>query len=139
VFVAKNGTQLDEIMLMYNSGTTARFSLFPRSSHRLKTIISAFILAVLSAAHGINWSAVDLWCVFKKLVFIITQHITLWLHSLELRGFPLSYFTCSGYVCTMAFDTTLLVVFFKYATLSHTVFCRQLLTFSVQCMYEIDE
>jgi hypothetical protein len=50
-------------------------------------------------------------CVFKTLPFI-AQHITLWLH-LELRGFPLSYFTCSGYICRMAFDTTLLVAFFN--------------------------
>jgi len=49
-------------------------------------------------------------CVFRKLLFV-AQHITLWLHCLELRGFPLSYFTCSGYVCRMAFDTTLLVAF----------------------------
>jgi len=29
MFVAKNGTLLDEIMLMYNTGTTARFPFFP--------------------------------------------------------------------------------------------------------------
>jgi len=67
MFLAKNGTLLDEIMFIYKNGTTARFSLFPRNPHRLKTIFSAFILVVLSAACVTNLSVVTLWCIFKKL------------------------------------------------------------------------
>ena len=54
---------LDEIVLIYKNGATARFFLVPKNSHCLKTVTIVFILVVLSAARIRNWSAVTLQCV----------------------------------------------------------------------------